>query len=66
MGLPYELAERLAGETEEELMADAKTLTGFVKPQTAPPLRTTETGVQPNSTKAALAALAASLGEPKT
>ena len=66
MGLPYELAERLAGETEEELMADAKTLTGFVKPQNAPPLRTTETGVQPNSTKAALAALAASLGEPKT
>lgn len=61
MGLPHELADRLNGDTEDELKADAKALTGFVKPQSAPPLRTTEAGIQPNSTKAALAALAASM-----
>lgn len=64
-GLPYELAERLRGDTEEDLRADAKALTGFVKPQTAPPLRSTEPGASANSkeaaTQAAYAALAASL-----
>ena len=41
-GLPFELAERLTGETEDDLRADAKTLSGFVKPTTAPPLASTE------------------------
>lgn len=60
-GLPYELAERLSGDTEDALREDAKTLAGFVKPQTAPPLRSTEPGNGSNNSKhAALAALAAS------
>lgn len=66
-GLPYELAERLSGDTEDALREDAKTLAGFVKPQTAPPLRSTEPGNGNNNTRsAALAALAASMIEPKT
>ena len=42
-GLPYELANRLTGRTEDELMADAESLKKFVgtKPQ-APPLASTE------------------------
>ena len=65
-GLPYELANRLNGNNEEELLADAKTLTGFLKPNNAPPLRTTEPGQMSGSNhKSALAALAASMVEPK-
>lgn len=65
-GLPYELATRLNGENEEELLADAKTLSGFLRPNSAPPLRTTEPGQTPGSNhKSALAALAASMMEPK-
>lgn len=65
-GLPYELANRLNGENEEELLEDAKTLTGFMRPASAPPLRTTELGQTPGSSnRSALAALAASMIEPK-
>ena len=68
-GLPYELANRLNGNTEEELKADAKSLSTYVRPITPPPLATTEpaksgTGKADNS--AAFAALAAALSEPKT
>lgn len=68
-GLPYEMADRLKGETEEELQADAKSLTAFVRTTGAPPLRTTEPA-QNNSgkaqTQAAFQALAAALTEPTT
>lgn len=35
--LPYELASRIIGDTEEDMKKDAETLAGFLKPQTAPP-----------------------------
>ena len=64
-GLPFELAERQTGETEDDLREDAKNLSGFVKPTTAPPLASTEpsaSGSSGNSAKqAALMALANSL-----
>lgn len=41
-GLPITLADRLVGENEEELSADAKTLASYLKPSTTPPLRTNE------------------------
>lgn len=39
-GLPYELADRLSGDNEESLKADAETLKGLIttnKPETRPP-----------------------------
>ena len=54
------------GENEEELLADAKTLTGFMRPASAPPLRTTEPGQSSGANnRSALAALAASMVDPK-
>ena len=44
--LPLELAGRLVGTTEEELIKDAETLAGLVKPSSAPPLYSTN----PNNT----------------
>lgn len=42
-GLPYELANRLVGSTEEELKEDAKSLTAILKPaQASAPLHTAE------------------------
>lgn len=41
-GLPYELAARLTGDTEDALKEDAKALAAFVKPASAPPLRSTD------------------------
>jgi len=41
-GLPINLADRLVGENEEELSADAKTLASYLKPSTTPPMRTNE------------------------
>lgn len=38
--LPLELANRLIGTTEEELTKDAESLSGLLKPNTAPPLHT--------------------------
>lgn len=63
-GLPYELAARLNGETEEELLADAKSLGSYVKTAGAPPLATTEPAQKRNGSTAALAAMAAALGAP--
>lgn len=43
LGLPYELAGRLSGDTEEDIRKDAEALSKFVgKPKEAPPLRSTE------------------------
>lgn len=41
-GVPLELADRLQGETAEELKKDAEKVAGFLAPKNAPPLRTTE------------------------
>lgn len=44
MGLPYELANRLSGDDEKAIRADAESLSGIVKKQTpTPPLKSTET-----------------------
>ena len=37
-GLPYEMASRLKGDTDEELQADAEALKGFVVKQTTAPV----------------------------
>lgn len=41
-GIPYELAGRLAGSTEDELKADAKLIAGFIQKREAPPLGSNE------------------------
>lgn len=63
-GIPLELAGRLIGNTEEELMKDAESMAVFFAPPAAPPLRSTAPGGQLSkdaSLEAAYAALAASL-----
>lgn len=51
LGLPYELAGRLTGDTEDAIRKDAETFSKFVgKQKDAPPLRSTEpSGVDPRS-----------------
>src|SRR5690625_1347805 len=41
-GIPLELADRLSGETEEEIKADAETLAGLVQQKHTLPLKPTE------------------------
>lgn len=43
-GIPYELAVKLSGDTEEEIKKDAETLAKFVKNQQPQPLANTEHG----------------------
>lgn len=46
-GLPIDLADRLTGDDEETLKADAERFSGFIKPKTpTPPLARTETNIQ--------------------
>ena len=52
-GVPYELADRLVGNNEEELKADAEKLASFLGPKAAPPLRTSETGANTNNKSSA-------------
>lgn len=56
-GLPYELAERLSGNTEEEIRKDAETLSKFASQQQPTPNYSSEPAVG-NSTDAAFRALA--------
>ena len=42
VGIPYELANKLSGETEEDIRKDAEALKPFVTKVTAPPLRDPE------------------------
>lgn len=42
VGIPYELANRLSGETEEDIRKDAEALKPLVSQRTAPPLRDSE------------------------
>ena len=42
-GIPYDLAERLQGDDEESLQADAERLSALIKPQTiVAPMKDTE------------------------
>lgn len=43
-GLPYELAGRLTGESEEDIKKDAEKLAGMMKPPTPAPTKAPESG----------------------
>lgn len=58
-GIPFELADRLIGETEEELLKDAESVSSLLAPKSAPPMRTNEPqGSTPNNANAYAALLA--------
>lgn len=60
--LPIELSERLIGNTEEELKADAEKLSGIIKPNNAPPLYTgTQTSQSGNTLEAGMAEVLAGI-----
>lgn len=56
-GIPLELANRLQGNTEDEVKADAKTLSSFFSPKSAPPLKTTVPTSQTNNKEASYQSL---------
>ena len=61
--LPYEMAERLKGVTEEELTADAKELAKLVAPPVVAPLASTEpSNVNVSGADAAYMEMASALG----
>lgn len=48
-GIPFDLVDRLAGDDEVSIKADAERLAAFVKPKaTTPPLKTTEPPLEKN------------------
>lgn len=51
-GLPLEMASRIHGATEDEIMKDASTLSGFVSTKSAPPLRNPEARTEDGVTAA--------------
>lgn len=58
-GIPFALADRLIGDTEEELLKDAESVSSLLAPKNAPPLRTNEPqGTTPNNANAYAALLA--------
>lgn len=59
--LPLELASRLIGTTEEELKADAESLSGIIKPTSAPPLHigTQSKGANANNLESGMSELLA-------
>ena len=58
-GIPFELADRMIGETEEELLKDAESVSSLLAPKSAPPMRTNEPqGTNPNNANAYAALLA--------
>ena len=58
-GIPFELADRLIGDTEEELLKDAESVSSLLAPKAAPPMRTNEPqGTTPNNANAYAALLA--------
>lgn len=60
-GIPYELAERLSGATEDDIRKDAESLSKYIgKKKTAAPLKSTETTSSDEKT-AALRAFTAKL-----
>ena len=60
-GIPYELAGRLTGTTEDELKADAKLIAGFIQKKEAPPLASSEQAGVAGTTEAAMKQLLNSL-----
>ena len=64
-GIPFALADRLIGETEEELLKDAESVSSLLAPRNAPPLFTNEANHgqlgTPNATDAAFAQLLSGL-----
>ena len=44
-GVPIELADRLIGSSEDELKADAAKMAGYLKPASAPPMRSYDPAV---------------------
>lgn len=64
-GIPYALADRLIGDTEEELLKDAESVSALLAPRNAPPLFTNDTNHgqpgTPNATDAAFAQLLSGL-----
>lgn len=55
--LPLELASRLIGTTEEELNKDAESLSGLIKPNSAPPQYTTKNNNPSGSNDGGMAAV---------
>ena len=66
-GIPYALADRLIGDTEEELLKDAESVSALLAPRSAPPLFTNDTNHglpgTPNATDAAFAQLLSELSQ---
>ena len=60
IGIPYELAGRLSGSTEDEIRKDAESLSKLVTSRRTPPLKSTESELE-DSNKTALKNLAKSL-----
>lgn len=55
LGIPYDMADRIKGETEAEMKEDAKILAGFVKSsQQAPPLGDPEPPIEQDDKNAGL------------
>lgn len=61
LGLPFGLASRLSGTTEEEIKADAESLKTFVAPVKVPPLANPEGEKTVDPTTSALIAMAKDL-----
>lgn len=59
-GLPFELADRLSGVTEEELLADAEKLSSFIQTTNAP-LKDVEPPIQENGIDSAWRTLSQNL-----
>lgn len=55
-GVPFELANKLSGETEEEIREDAKRMAQFMRPTTAP-LRNPESPIETDGVMAAFKAM---------
>ena len=51
-GLPYDLADRLVGEDEESIKADAERLSSFVAKQHSAPLKNVEPNIQKDENSA--------------
>ena len=54
-GLPFELRDRLIGNSKEELEKDADALVSFVQPRNAPPMRSNDPATYPGNTSAEIA-----------
>lgn len=60
-GIPLELASRLQGNTEDEVKADAKTLSSFFSPKSAPPLKSAMPSSSTDTKEAAMHTLLSEL-----